>query len=286
MRATRTSFLLVAAAMAAATAPLGAQGGAPDIGVILGMNVSASGTDRDTLGLLISNIARGGPADQAGIDEGNRLAAIDGVSLRIDAESVGRADASDGVFRRLARVLGELRSGDDVTARVFGGGRFRLVTLHPVLPTPGRASSSRADAASAGASAAPSAAAPRDSLAQIAEDLAAILRRLRDLQATSDRRASARPASDAIPGLTVSTIADDLAPYFGDGSESGLLVLKADDRWEPLRAGDVILRVNEAPATPDRLRSAHDSQRSTTLAIMRRKRELTLTVDATPERER
>ena len=313
--------LVVPAAIAAiVAAPLAAQGtraSDPDVGAILGMSVSVSGSDRDTLGLLISNITRGGPADEAGVDEGNRLAAINGVSLRIDRESVGQRDAGDGVFRRLARELAELRSGDEVTLRVFGSGRFRNVTLHPVLPTtaraPGRATpvpvpapvpAGEADEAREPAREPASiatvvdgiaalqaqlrrleqnegATAMLDSLAQIEQDLGAIRRRLRELQGSADRRSPARPAAgDAISGLSVSAVADDLAPYFGDGSEAGLLVLKADDSWSPLRAGDVILRVNDSPATPERLRAAHDSRRAITLDVLRRKRELTLTVDA------
>jgi S1-C subfamily serine protease len=292
-----------------------ARGGDPDVSAILGMNVSVSGTDRDTIGLLVSNVVRGGPADQAGVDEGNRLAAINGVSLRIDAESVGQRDASDGVFRRLARELGELRPGDDVTLRLFGGGRFRMVSLHPTVPAAPRPAPSRAvpvpmpvpvpvptpraDDSSSPESIATvldglsalqaqlrrlergeGASATLDSLTQIEQDLGAIRRRLRDLQAISERRASARsPSDDAIPGLSVSTVADDLVPYFGDGSEAGLLVLKADDSWDPLRAGDVILRINGAPATADRLRAVHDSRRSSSVEILRRKRSLTLTLD-------
>lgn len=284
-----------------------ARGSDPDVSAILGMNVSVSGTDRDTIGLLISNVVRGGPADQAGVDEGNRLAAINGVSLRIDAESIGQRDASDAVFRRLARELGELRPGDDVTLRLFGGGRFRMVSLHPALaaaprPTPSRApppAAPRAEESDAPQSIASvidglsalqaqlrrleqgeGASATLDSLTQIEQDLGAIRRRLRDLQATTDRRTATRsPSSDAIPGLTVSSVADDLAPYFGDGSEAGLLVLKADESWDPLRAGDVILRVNGAAATTERLRAVHDSRRSSSVEILRRKRSMTVTID-------
>ena len=57
-------------------------------------------------------------------------------------------------------------------------------------------------------------------------------------------------------------------------------MLKADDSWSPLRAGDVILRVNGSPATAERLRTAHDGRRAITLDVLRRKRELTITVDA------
>lgn len=318
----RLRLAVLPSVIALTAAPLAAQGTRtpdPDVSVILGMSVSVSGSDRDTLGLLISNITRGGPADEAGVDEGNRLAAINGVSLRIDRESVGQRDAGDGVFRRLARELAELRSGDDVTLRVFGSGRFRNVTLHPVLPTTTRAGSraapvpvpvpAPAPAAEAGDARDPArepasiatvvdgiaalqaqlrrleqnegATATLDSLAQIEQDLGAIRRRLRDLQGSADRRPPARsPAGDAISGLSVSSVADDLAPYFGDGSEAGLLVLKADDSWSPLRAGDVILRVDNAAATVDRLHAARDGRRAITLDVLRRKRELTLTVDA------
>jgi hypothetical protein len=207
-----TRAVVIAAALSAAAAPLAAQtsrASDPDVGVILGMTVSVSGSDRDTLGLLISNITRGGPADEAGVDEGNRLAAINGVSLRIDRESGGGRDASDPVFRRLARELGELRSGDDISLRIFGSGRFRTVTVHPVVPTTSR-TTTRATTASP--QAAPvddvkepesiatvvdgigtlqaqlrrleqgeGATATLDSLAQIEQDLGVIRRRLREL---------------------------------------------------------------------------------------------------------
>lgn len=316
---------IIAASVALAT-PLAAQeprGTDPDVGAMLGMNVSVSGSDRDTLGLLISNIARGGPADEAGLDEGNRLAAINGVSLRVDRESAGQRDASDGVFRRLARELAELRSGDDVSLRIFGSGRFRTVTLHPVLPTAARSTPRAATVPVPAPTPAPAAtaavddtkepesiatvvdavgalqsqlrrleqgegaSATLDSLAQIEQELGVIRRRLRDLQSNADRRSTTRASSnDAIAGLSVSAVADDLAPYFGDGSEAGLLVLKADDTWSPLRAGDVILRVNGSAVTPERLRAARDGRRAITLDVLRRKRELTLSVDAATGDER
>jgi PDZ domain len=324
---------IAALLLAAAALPLGAQGSAPDeddarqrariVGsadpdpaVILGMSISVSGTDRDTLGLLISNVTRGGPADQAGVDEGNRLAAINGVSTRIDRESVGQRDASDGVFRRVARELGALRNGDDVTLKLFGGGRFRTVTLHPVVPASLSSAGTRpAPARASGASSVPAASVPDDdappvslavvadgvatlqgqlrrleqgegatprldSLQQIEQELGAIRRRLRDLETAPDRRGTGRPqSSDAIPGLSVGIVADELVPYFGEGSEGGLLVLKADDSWDPIRAGDVILTVNAAPATADKLRAARESRRSSTIEVLRRKRVLTLTYD-------
>jgi len=55
-----------------------------DVPKILGATVSTSGTERDTLGLLVSAVTPGGPADRASIDPGNRLAEVNDVSLRID----------------------------------------------------------------------------------------------------------------------------------------------------------------------------------------------------------
>ncbi|NUQ20718.1 MAG: hypothetical protein HOQ09_07125, partial [Gemmatimonadaceae bacterium] len=112
--------------------------------------------------------------------------------------------------------------------------------------------------------------------------LGAIRRRLRGLQLTGDRdRTAARTRStdDALPGISVSTVADELVPVLGEGSEGGLLVLKADDSWDPIRPGDVILRINGAPATIERLRTARGASRASTIDVLRRKREISLVLD-------
>src|SRR5690349_8371634 len=98
---------------------------APDLRTLLGLTLGSSGTDRDTLGLLVTQVMRDGPADRAGIDEGNRLAEIDGVSLRTDASDVGRSGPGDAAVRRLTRTLGGLRDADQATLRVYGAGRYR-----------------------------------------------------------------------------------------------------------------------------------------------------------------
>ena len=329
--AARAGRLLVAGLLALAAAlPLGAQSASgsdadasprpgrasraadANAASILGMTLSSSGTDRDTLGLLISNVTPGGPADRAGIDDGNRLAAINGVSLRGDAQAAGQRDASDALLRRLGRELAALQDGDDVTLRLFSAGRLRTVTLHPAIAAPARtaparvipSAAPRTDEAVQPASLATVAdgitvlqsqlrrleqgegnTATLDSLTRIEQDLAAIRRRLRELQTLADRPAASRRSSDdLLPGLSLSAVADELVPYFGEGSETGLLVLKADESWDPIRPGDVILRVNGAAATQERLRSARNSRRAAEVDVLRRKRELTLTIDPAPER--
>jgi hypothetical protein len=93
--------------------------------MLLGMSLGTSGTDRDTLGLLVTQVLRDGPADRAGIDEGNRLAEIDGVSLRLDPVDIGRQGAIDAVMRRLTRTLRGLQGGEQAALRVFAAGKFK-----------------------------------------------------------------------------------------------------------------------------------------------------------------
>src|SRR5689334_4741655 len=93
--------------------------------MLLGLTLGTSGTDRDTLGLLVTQVLRDGPADRAGIDEGNRVAEIDGVSLRLDPVDIGRQGAIDAVMRRLSRTLRGLQGGEQAALRVFAAGKFK-----------------------------------------------------------------------------------------------------------------------------------------------------------------
>ncbi|MDQ6829741.1 MAG: PDZ domain-containing protein [Gemmatimonadota bacterium] len=277
---------------------------------VLGMTVSMSGSDRDTIGVLVSAVTPGGPADRAGIDDGNRLAEINGVNLRQFASEAGQAESGDAVLRRFARELRAIQPGDKVTLRIFSAGRYRTVAL----AVPG--ASTRAQTNSAGAASATSrtdddarpaslaraldalsdartqlhqlaqsddTGALADTIAQAEQELGDLQRRLRDVQAEQQRpRASQRAATtdasaEKIAGMRVSNVTDDLVSYFGEGSDRGLLVLQADTSWDPIRAGDVILRVNGAPVSLARLRDALD-RRQSTVELLRRKRTLKVTV--------
>lgn len=327
----RHSNMLAAGLIALAAArPAGAQDRAPadddtprttrtrastapaDTRSLLGLALSYSGAPRDTLGALVSSVVPDGPAERAGIDAGNRIAAINGVSLRVDAESVEEAGAGDAMLRRATRAVSAIQPGDDVELRVFSGGRYRTVTVQSAPP--GRAAPAPAERAAppmpAEESKSPESLATvvdaiaalqaqlrrleqnqgagptLDSLTALEEDLGAIRRRVRALQTTPERAGSSRPSAggDALPGLSVSTVADELVPVLGEGSESGLLVLKADDSWDPIRPGDVILRINGATATVERLRAARGSARASTIDVLRRKREISVVLDPGDQR--
>jgi S1-C subfamily serine protease len=95
----------------------------------LGISTSGSTRARDTLGLLVSSVMPNGPAERAGIEEGDRIASINGVTLRLSPEDVGDFGTSSSMSRRLTRELGRVRPGDEVDLRVYAGGRTRTVQV-------------------------------------------------------------------------------------------------------------------------------------------------------------
>ena len=99
---------------------------------VIGITTS-SGSARDTLGILIGSVQPGGPAEKAGLEEGNRIASINGVNLRLAVADVGDWDVSSALTRRFTREMGKLKAGDDVELRVYaGGGQFRSVKIKTV----------------------------------------------------------------------------------------------------------------------------------------------------------
>ncbi|MGH8102833.1 MAG: PDZ domain-containing protein, partial [Chthoniobacterales bacterium] len=76
-----------------------------------------------------------GPAENAGIVEGDRIASINGVDLRVNSADAGDDYASGLPSRRLVREVEKLTPGNVVTLRVWSGGRVRDIQV-----TAGRAS--------------------------------------------------------------------------------------------------------------------------------------------------
>ena len=98
---------------------------------VIGVSTS-SGSARDTLGVLVSSIAPGGPAERAGIEEGNRIASVNGVNLKLSPVDIGDWDMANAMTRRLTRELRKLKAGDDVELRVYSSGQTRAVKLRTV----------------------------------------------------------------------------------------------------------------------------------------------------------
>ncbi len=96
---------------------------------VLGVSLAVTGSKRDTLGVLIIGVNDDGPAAKAGLEEGNRIAAINGVNLKVDREDAGDRYVSSARYQRLQREMRKVKPGDDVTLDVYADGRFKTVHL-------------------------------------------------------------------------------------------------------------------------------------------------------------
>jgi membrane-associated protease RseP (regulator of RpoE activity) len=95
----------------------------------LGIELRATGTRRDTLGVFVEGVTPKGPAESAGIIEGDRIAAINGVDLRTPAADIDDSYSNEVATHRLTREVRKLTPGSRVTLRVYSGGRFRDVQV-------------------------------------------------------------------------------------------------------------------------------------------------------------
>ncbi|HEY3112470.1 MAG TPA: PDZ domain-containing protein [Gemmatimonadaceae bacterium] len=95
----------------------------------LGLELRTTGTRRDTLGVFVEAVTPKGPAETAGIIEGDRIASINGVDLRTSAADTEDSYTNGLAAHRLAREVQKLSPGARVTLRVYSGGRFRDVQV-------------------------------------------------------------------------------------------------------------------------------------------------------------
>src|SRR5579862_1338700 len=98
---------------------------------VLGVSTQSDGM-RDTLGVLVVSVTAGSPAEKAGIEEGNRIAAINGVNLKLARADAGEQDMAGVMTNRLSREMRKLKAGDDAKLEVWANGRFRSVTVKTV----------------------------------------------------------------------------------------------------------------------------------------------------------
>ena len=95
----------------------------------LGIQLSSTGSLRDTIGVFIARVTPKGPAENAGVFEGERIVSINGVDLRLNAADAGDSYASGLATRRLTREVQKLAPGARVNLRVWSGGRVRDVQV-------------------------------------------------------------------------------------------------------------------------------------------------------------
>ena len=111
-----------------AIASAGSDGNRAMIGVS-----TSSGSRRDTLGVLISSLSSGGPAEKAGLTEGDRIQSINGVSLRVSRDDAGDDEMGGIMQRRLTRELGKAKAGDEVTLQVWHDGASKSYKVKTVV---------------------------------------------------------------------------------------------------------------------------------------------------------
>jgi PDZ domain len=95
----------------------------------LGLELRTTGTRRDTLGVFVEAVTPKGPAETAGIIEGDRIASINGVDLRTSAADTEDSYANGLAAHRLSREVQKLSPGSRVNLRVYSGGRSRDVQV-------------------------------------------------------------------------------------------------------------------------------------------------------------
>ena len=98
----------------------------------IGVAVTGAGNARDTLGLFVSSVVTAGPAEKAGVIEGERIAAVNGVDLRVPREDLDDPQARGARVNRFVREVQKVAPGGTVTLRVVAGGRTRDVTVQTI----------------------------------------------------------------------------------------------------------------------------------------------------------
>jgi C-terminal processing protease CtpA/Prc len=98
---------------------------------MIGVSTRTTGK-RDTLGLLVESVTRDGPAEKAGIEEGDRLVSVNSVNLRLSPADAGESDMEGVANRRLIRELEKQKAGDEVELRVYRDGNTRTVRVKTV----------------------------------------------------------------------------------------------------------------------------------------------------------
>lgn len=99
---------------------------------VLGLTIGSTGSPRDTLGVFVSAVSTDGPAEKAGLVEGDRIAAINGVSVRVAREDATDRAVGAAKANRLRREIEKLDAGDVAELTVVSAGRTRTVRVTAV----------------------------------------------------------------------------------------------------------------------------------------------------------
>ncbi|MDE2772689.1 MAG: PDZ domain-containing protein [Gemmatimonadota bacterium] len=219
---------------------------------LLGIRLSTRPADADAEGAEVHGVTEDGPADQAGIREGDIITTLDGQSLLeplADAELEERVDADRSVpSQRLLLLARGLEPGEEVVVAYVRDGQTAEVAVEPQVAWMGR----RFDA----------------------DRVREVIERARE---AAERMRIPAVGRGAPHGISLATLNPELGRYFG--AESGALVTAADeDNPLGLEAGDVILSIDgravDSAGDARRILRSYEEGEEMTLTILRERAEM------------
>lgn len=95
---------------------------------MVGVTLSPTGK-RDTAGVFVQQVVPDGPAEKAGIVEGDRIASVNGVDVRVAREDAGDMRAATARIERFQREIRRLEPGQTADLVVVSAGRSRTVKV-------------------------------------------------------------------------------------------------------------------------------------------------------------
>ncbi len=252
---------------------------------LLGIQLSTRPEDADAQGAEVRGVTSEGPADEAGIQEGDIITALGGHSLLeplADADLEERVDPDRSVpGQRLLMLARELEPGEEVVVEYLRDGVAASATVEPRVTwttlgfdadrmeeTMERARERAAEA--------------RDRAAEMREQAREFTEEMREQwddyawfpEAGSAVAVMGRRASH---GVSLVTLNAGLGRYFN--AESGALVTEADeDNPLGLEAGDVVLAIDgrtiDSAGDVRRILRSYEEGETVTLTIMRDRAEM------------
>jgi len=258
-----------------AVAPFAPPGDRPRLGI----SVDVSDRGDDPRGARVAGVLNGGPADRAGLREGDVITRVNGRVLTDSLDAARERDLDpDGPLpaQRLLALARGVEPGDRVTVEFLRDGRTETATLEAEALSPwGPAFSFEF---------------PEWDEERFSEGMRALQERMREFRGPEGGRLriaplgpgrSGTPGAPVAPtapfGLELTPLNPGLGAYFG--AERGVLVTAVEDGSAlGLRAGDVILAVDGVPTErPEEVRALileRGRDRPVTFRVRREGREI------------
>jgi hypothetical protein len=228
--------------------------------------------ETDRYGALIDQVAEGGPADKAGIRDGDIITKLNGVSLLEGDETYDEDESAPGM--RLVERARELEVGDTVEVEFRRDGDTQTTELVIGEFDSPFAYSYRFDL--------PDSAFTYRFRMPDYERISGLAERLREIPEVHVRapESFALALGATLPGLELVALSPELGEYFD--ADEGVLVISVPEGSElGLEAGDVIKEIDgravRDPSHAMRILRSYEPDEEVSFTIMRKKREMTVT---------